>query len=125
MTMKIYLKKSDLVTVLRYQRGELNRNLTSDKNASEMTVDEAIKYGAWDTCAGTMTAKIRLANPQAFSADRGVELSGNDVFFNNGKVFVLALDDWQIEQRKREQKQQAERDAHYNEMVRAGYYNHD
>jgi hypothetical protein len=79
---KIFLKKTDIVSVFRFVKNSLNdRN-----NGVEMTVSDAIKYKQWDTCRGTMGYII------TFEDTHGNRL---DVSYD-GKCYVMIYPDYSI-----------------------------
>lgn len=53
--MKRYLKQTDQVRVSRRPASSL---VGTEYTVQEMTVAEAVEYGAWDTCRGTMAASV-------------------------------------------------------------------
>lgn len=52
----VEIARDDIVVVSRNTKGNL-----LPATEQEMTLDEAIAYGAWSTVAGTMTASVTLS----------------------------------------------------------------
>ena len=91
MSHKHYLNYETKIRVTRNQSGELNPN---EKWGHETTVGHALRDGDLSTAHGTMDWMAELVEPELID-----DLEYPDVCRDDIGVFVMILDDWEINMR--------------------------